>query len=124
MVEGHVEVDRLEWLAQHGTPNDWAVYIDEWAEKKGWNANPRPMAEWIALAHSEISEAFESYRNNEDMVFTDDQGKPQGTAVEMADCLIRIFHFFHFYGINPNGILAMKMAYNEKRPYRHGGKAC
>lgn len=101
------------------TLDDWRDKIGEWAESKGWNAQPRSEGEWAALAHSEISEAFEEFRKGHG---PNDRGKPEGMAMEYADCLIRILHWFSFHGISPSEMIYLKMRYNETRPYRHGGK--
>lgn len=50
--------------------------------------------------------------------------KPEGIAVEMVDCAIRILDYLAHEGLNIDDIMARKMAYNKTRPYRHGGKAC
>lgn len=49
--------------------------------------------------------------------------KPEGVAVEMIDCIIRILDWCGKMGVDVDGVLAMKHAYNKGRPYRHGGKA-
>jgi hypothetical protein len=54
------------------------------------------------------------------MVYVD--GKPEGVAVEYADCIIRILHWFARHGLSANDIVEAKMVYNDGRPYRHGGK--
>lgn len=95
-------------------------------ESKGWNADvhERTEGDWAALEHSEISEAFESYRNGEDHVWIDEENgnKPEGDAVERIDCLYRILHWFAAKGIDPDEVFRLKMEYNKTRPYRHGGK--
>ena len=48
---------------------------------------------------------------------------PEGIAVEMADCIIRILDWCGKEGIDIEAILEEKHAYNKTRPYRHGGKA-
>lgn len=48
--------------------------------------------------------------------------KPEGMAVEMADCIIRILDWCGKEGIDIDDVIAEKMAYNKTRPYRHGGK--
>lgn len=98
---------------------------------------PRSEGEWAALAHSEISEAFEEFRDGHkpNEIYdsltrpTSEPGadeivdvKPEGMAIEYADALIRIFYWFAFHKMDVNAALAQKMAYNMGRPYLHGGK--
>lgn len=49
--------------------------------------------------------------------------KPEGIAVEMIDCMIRILDWCGKEGIDVDSILEEKHSYNKTRPYRHGGKA-
>lgn len=106
----------------------WAEDINAWAESKGWNEGYNDHgisgeAEHIALMHSELSEALEAVRDgHEKLVYLDDEGKPQGVATEMADCVIRILHWAAQHEVDIGKVMAFKMAYNEGRPYRHGGK--
>lgn len=90
---------------------------------KGWNEDieERTEGDWAALAHTEISEAFESHRNGEPPLWSKD-GKPEGAAVEYIDCMIRILHWFAVHKIDPDEIMRIKLDYNRTRPYRHGGK--
>lgn len=48
--------------------------------------------------------------------------KPEGVAVEMIDCIMRILDWCAMEGVDVDGVLRMKLEYNKKRPYRHGGK--
>ena len=48
------------------------------------------------------------------------QAKPEGVAVELADCIIRCLDTMHSLGVDIDGVVARKMAYNASRPYRHG----
>lgn len=48
--------------------------------------------------------------------------KPEGVPTELADALIRIFDMCAQLGINMDFEVARKMAYNEGRERRHGGK--
>ena len=91
----------------------------------------RTPAEWAALAHTEISEAFEEHRNGNragETYFTEtinrfgSSNKPEGQAIEYADALIRILHWFAYHKISANECVALKMAYNTTRGYRHGNK--
>lgn len=81
----------------------------------------------IALMHSELSEALEDYRagklphetwheNREPL------NKPCGIPSEMADVVIRVLHFCGKHGIDLQKAVEEKMAFNESRTYRHGGK--
>ena len=48
--------------------------------------------------------------------------KPEGIAVELADCIIRILDYCAHAEIDIDEILRTKHEYNKTRPYRHGGK--
>lgn len=101
--------------------NELAREIHRNAEDKGfWE--PRPsFGEVVALCHSELSEALEEYRAGRILEYTVDE-KPEGIAVEMADCLIRILDWAASEGVEMDGVVRRKMAYNATRSYRHGGK--
>lgn len=97
----------------------WDVNAD-----KGWNEglDNRTEGDWAALAHSEISEAFEEYRDGRPHVYLGAGQKPEGAAVEYIDCIYRILHWFAWHKIDPDEVFQMKLEYNKTRPYRHGGK--
>lgn len=48
--------------------------------------------------------------------------KPEGVASELADVVIRVADLCGLYGIDLETALEEKMAFNDTRPYRHGGK--
>ena len=112
--------EKLTLLEVEGTLSRWEDFIKEWAEGKGWNED-KTQGDWIALIHTEISEAFEAYRNNEEEFWYND-GKPDGMAIELADAVIRIMHWFSVHDCPLNTALIAKMRYNLSRPYKHGGK--
>lgn len=82
--------------------------------------------ECIALMHSELTEALEQLRGgNTDLPFyLSNSVKPEGWAVELADCVIRILDFVASKGIeNKFGdFIKKKMEYNKTREYKHGKK--
>lgn len=122
--------------------------------QKGWRGEDSPkrnVGELTALLHSEVTEAFESYRNNEpglwykypnnvksdlplipfeDCLIGDHHdgemvmGKPEGMAAELADVIIRVLDFADEYDLPIVEAVLNKHAYNQSRPYRHGHKKC
>lgn len=113
----------------YGTFQYWQKNILEWAKRKGWHSPDRAFGDWTSLFHTEISEAYEDFRNhrkNDEIYYEAIDGtklpKPCGIPIEMADLVIRVLHFCETYGIDLNQMIALKMAYNETRPHRHGGK--
>jgi len=101
--------------------NELAKEIHENAINHGWWEEERSFGEIIALCHSELSEALEAYRNKEEMIW-DNNGKPDGIAVELADCIIRILDYCAYAEIDVEKAILLKHEYNKTRPYKHGGK--
>lgn len=129
--------------------NELAQEIHQTAVDHGWWEKEPSFGETVALCHAELSEALEEYRSKRPALWyechdpvlkyemgvcqpeclysqiSDCEGKghkPEGVAVEMADCLIRILDWFGHTGLDADAIVRTKMAYNKTRPYRHGGK--
>lgn len=46
--------------------------------------------------------------------------KPEGAAVELADCLIRILNTMASLGVNIDDVVEEKMAFNDGREHKHG----
>lgn len=101
------------------TFNEWAKEIHKNAVEHGWWDEPRRFAEIIALCHSELSEALEEDRQANPIIYLKN-GKPEGIAIEMIDCLIRILDWCGYAGINVDELLATKHEFNKSRPYKHG----
>ena len=95
--------------------------IHENAKAHGWWEEERSFGELVALMHSELSEALEEYRNHKPMVY-EENGKLEGVATELADCVIRIFDWAGKEDIDLEDIIIRKHEYNKTRPYKHGGK--
>lgn len=105
-------------------------YIEVWAKGKGWDFDQQSVPEKLMLVVSELSEALEIQRSGAPIHFvsyvkneeTPGELKPEGFPVEIADAMIRLLHLCANFKIDIHTVILEKMAYNEKRPYRHGGK--
>lgn len=114
--------------------NQLAWQINKWAQEKGWNDKLVEFGDMISLFHTELSEAYEEYRNGHEVceVYTQEEDfipvngykffKPLGIPTELADLIIRILHYCGYCGIDIETILTQKMEYNYRRSYRHGNK--
>lgn len=118
MKEQYPEHWELE-TAPYGYMTAKAIDIHLNSKAHGWWDEERSTAETIALCHSELSEALEEARNGNPLYY-EENGKPEGIATEMIDCVIRIFDYLAYEGVDIDDVLAKKMKYNEGRPYKHG----
>jgi len=90
------------------------------AVEHGWWEKERSAGEALMLMVTELSEAMEAWR----------EGSPESEKIpgfsqveeELADAIIRILDFAGGHHLDMEGALEAKMAFNETRPYRHGGK--
>lgn len=113
--------------------NEFAKEVHQNAVEHGWWDEPRTVGEIIALCHSELSEALEEYRAKRPMAYhiclasdgcpCDREGcgdwdtesgacelgvmdeKPEGIAVELADCIIRVLDYMGKEGFDVDALL-------------------
>ncbi len=101
---------------------DLAEKINRTSSDNGfWPEQGRNFGEMIALAHSELSEALEAHRDGLPAMTPAAEGeKPEGVAVELADCIIRCLDTMWSLGVDIDEVVLRKMAYNETRSFKHG----
>ena len=107
----------------------WQKKIHAWAKSKGWwDDKDKTFADQVANFHSEITEAWEEYRNGhtfQEIYYKKDKygnDKPEGIPIELADEVIRIMDTCERYKIDLESAMRIKFKYNKTRPYKHGGK--
>ena len=104
------------------TLRELQAQVGVWTIQKGWR-DDRTVGDLLMLMVSELAEAMEEWRNwHEPNDWRVDHGKPEGIPVELADVVIRILSFCAKFDINLQQAVLDKMAFNETRPHRHGGK--
>lgn len=102
----------------------FAKEVHDVARDKGWweDGHKTPL-ECHMLMVSEIAEASEEIRNGKKVMYTNvGSTKPEGEAVELADCILRILDYAQFHKLPLMDALRAKHEYNKTRPYKHGGK--
>jgi hypothetical protein len=92
-----------------------------WRDKVDGNREGYEFAAYIALGHSEFSEALEAYRDNE-WSDTRADGKPIGIGPELADVIIRVLDMCDIWHIDINYEIDRVLKYGWTRPYKHGGR--
>lgn len=120
------DADTLESVAagggmvdMFGAPLDDHEYTTVWKIAK--QLRERNDGEMIALMHSELSEALEALRHGNGP--SDHIPEFSGVEEELADVVIRIADYAQKRGLRVAEAIIAKMAFNNNREHRHGGKA-
>lgn len=77
-----------------------------------WHDSPREDGTFIALMHSELSEALEGLRRD---LMDDKLPHRKAVEVELADTIIRIMDFAGLKGLDIEGAVIEKILYNQVR---------
>ncbi len=95
------------------TLKDMVQICHETAVEKGFWDSDRNIGEALMLVVTELAEAMEAYRHQDDENFRE----------ELADTFIRLFDLCGGLNIDITTEIAKKAATNKSRPYKHG-KIC
>jgi NTP pyrophosphatase (non-canonical NTP hydrolase) len=90
--------------------NQKMVEVRELTDAKGFGSGQERIWEMLALIHSEISEAADTYKKG---------GTHEEIGTELIDAIIRILHLCSALGVDPEALYQQKMAVNWRRPYKY-----
>lgn len=76
----------------------------------------------LMLMVSELVEVHDEVRNGKPPIYEGEGGKPEGTAVELADVQIRLGDYAWEFGEPIQGAIDTKARFNSTRERFHGGK--
>jgi NTP pyrophosphatase (non-canonical NTP hydrolase) len=107
----------------------WQQAVWKVSEDHGWHEDGETsnVAVKLALIHEEVSEALAEYRDTKEGevlrdVYFDDNGKPCGFGIELADVIIRVLDLAEMLSMDMDHLILVKHMYNDSRPYKHGDR--
>ncbi len=80
--------------------NERSKTINENSVAHGWWETERPYAEISVLIRTELSEAVEEFRHGKPLFYYGENGKPEGSATECCDAVIRILDYCGRYNLD------------------------
>ncbi|GAC1391349.1 MAG: hypothetical protein NVSMB46_03540 [Candidatus Saccharimonadales bacterium] len=106
------------------TSGSYQSRLYEECRSAGWDPELRnTFAEEIAHLHEELSEAFRALRQYHDYeIHYDDNGKPQGIPIELADVMIGLFYNAELHDFDLFNEVEIKHRYNLTRNYVTEGR--
>ncbi len=117
------DVDALNWLARVCYSASAGNGFHDPRKRRDGIIRETSDEERIGLMHSELSEMLECLRDGQspsECFLDPNTGKPEGTAVELADLIIRALDYAGKAGIPIGDVVQLKMKYNATRPWQHG----
>lgn len=103
-----------------------AAYANSYAKGFWDSEGNRDLYRKLMLMVSELAEAMECLREGHDPLhiwYREQDGKPEGFRMELADTVIRIMDVYGSLGADLEADVREKMMFNMGRPPMHGKKA-
>lgn len=88
----------------------------------GTGTEPQNFPQLLMLTVSELSEAMESHRNHDFSEMDAKCTEFTNIEIELADAVIRIMNISGAFKLRLGEAIVAKMAFNDTRPIKHGGK--